>query len=56
MAIAGIKENVGLGRVEQSFHARFASGNEGGNAGVGQIGHGPLHGVHDFVRHMGRAG
>ena len=53
MAIAGVKEDIGGRRLEQLFHAFFASRNEGAHAGVRQVSHRPLHGVHDFIGDMG---
>ena len=41
------------GGVKQLFHAFLARCNQGTYTGVCQICHGPLHGVHDFIWHMG---
>ena len=56
MAIAGVQKDIGVLGAQDAFHALLTRGNGGGHPGVRQIGHGPLHGVHDFVGHMGGAG
>ena len=52
MAVAGVKEHVRGRGVQQVLHACFAGCNKRGNTRVGQIRHGPLHGMHDFIGHM----
>ena len=55
VAVAGKQEHLGVWAVQQSLHAAFTFGDHGRHPGVGQIGHGALHGVHDLVGHMGRS-
>jgi hypothetical protein len=50
--ISSVKIDFRLGCLEQLLHARFTSRNEGRHARDGQVGHGPLHGMHDFGGHM----